>query len=586
LKGLRLRLAIPVIVLITLLFGGLAIYYGNVIRNNEIVELEKKTIADALLLSDYLSSHSGSAQIPIDTIDQITHRWSQVLGARVTIVGLDGLVLGESHADKARMDNHLDRPEVQQSLVDGVGKSIRFSRTEGEEFIYIAVPFTNGKEPIGFARLSIPTSQVNAEISSLLQPLILATFIAIASSILMVGLFADYLARPIRKLNEEINRSTTENLNFESYPSDQDEIRQLASNFDTIFRKFRTQISILKKEQLRLESVLDRLTDGVIIVDEDGKIQLINPAAQKMFDVYRTNALGESLAKVTRHHQLVELWRETRVGNSYNSIVVELPKRNLLLQAIGSPLAEYLPGNTLLVFQDVTHVHHLEIIRRDFISNISHELRTPLASLKALTETLLDGALDDPFVSRHFLTQVDTEVDSLALMVQELLELSRIESGKVPLHLDMVSPEELISPAVDRLRLQAERSSLTLRVEIEPELPNVIADPIRMQQVIVNLIHNSIKFTPAGGEITISAKCEDKSIIFSVHDTGIGIAQHDLPRIFERFYKADRARSGGGTGLGLAISKHLVEVHRGNIWVESQEGIGSTFYFSLPQSSK
>jgi two-component system, OmpR family, phosphate regulon sensor histidine kinase PhoR len=237
----------------------------------------------------------------------------------------------------------------------------------------------------------------------------------------------------------------------------------------------------------------------------------------------------------------------------------------------------------LLIFHNLTRMRKLETIRQDFISNISHELRTPLASLKALTETLQETALDDPPAARRFIERIETEVDSLSLIVSELLELSRIESGRVPLKMSAIDPCELIRNAMERLGLQAERAGLSVILNCPDRLPRVLADSERLEQVLVNLLHNSIKFTEAGGEIEIKAHESDQNLVeFSIRDTGVGIAAEDLPRIFERFYKADRARSGGGTGLGLAIARHLVKAHGGDIWAESQVGKGSTFYFTIP----
>jgi two-component system phosphate regulon sensor histidine kinase PhoR len=283
-----------------------------------------------------------------------------------------------------------------------------------------------------------------------------------------------------------------------------------------------------------------------------------------------------------RLYQVVDIWEKARRENAQETETLDLLNRGQSLQVIASPLGGVLQGSILLIFQDLTRVRQLETIRRDFVSNISHELRTPLASLKALTETLLDGALDDPPAARRFLSRFETEVDSLSLMVSELLELTRIESGRVPLEFEPVRPEMLIQGAVERLYLQAERAGLHIEIEENRGLPAVLADPPRMQQVLMNLLHNAIKFTPVGGRITLAAEPEAGGVVFRIRDTGVGIPAEDLPRIFERFYKADRARSGGGTGLGLAISKHLVEAHGGRIWAESVQGGGSTFYFFIP----
>ena len=237
----------------------------------------------------------------------------------------------------------------------------------------------------------------------------------------------------------------------------------------------------------------------------------------------------------------------------------------------------------LVVVQDLTRLHQLQTMRRDFISNISHELRTPLASLRALVDTLNDGALDDPVAAQRFLKHMEVEVDALTQMVQELLDLSRIESGNAVLQLAAVPAATVIAHGAERLRTQAERAELDLQIALDEALPNVHVDVGRIEQVITNLIHNAIKFTPAGGVITVSALArENSTVMVKVADTGVGIAYEDQPRIFERFFKADRARSGGGTGLGLAIAKHIVQAHGGRIWVDSKPGRGSAFYFTLP----
>jgi two-component system phosphate regulon sensor histidine kinase PhoR len=300
-----------------------------------------------------------------------------------------------------------------------------------------------------------------------------------------------------------------------------------------------------------------------------------------MFGVASGAATGKSLVEVVRHHQPFELWQRCRQAGSIQQGVIEINK-NLALQVAATLFDQALPGSTLLLFQDITHQRQIEAMRRDFISNVSHELRTPLAALKAIAETLQDGALDDPPAAQRFLERMETEVEALNLMVSELLELSRIESGRVPLERVPTRPGDVITLAYERLCLQAERAQLQLDVECPENLPSVMADSTRLQQVAVNLLHNAIKFTPEGGKVTIGAAAEDQAVRFYVRDTGIGISSDDLPRIFERFYKADQARSGGGTGLGLAIARHLVEAHGGRIWAESELGKGSTFSFTIP----
>jgi len=323
------------------------------------------------------------------------------------------------------------------------------------------------------------------------------------------------------------------------------------------------------------------MTDGVLIADPDGRVQLLNPAAERIFQIAAQKGLGRSVVEVLRYHQLVDLWRAAKEGERQTTML-EIGPQHLFLQVTGMPLKTSLKGNSLILFQDLTQLRRLETVRRDFISNVSHELRTPLASLKALAETLQESALDDPPAARRFILRMETEIDNLTQLVNELLELSRIESGKVPLSFHRVQPCDLLKPAYERMSLQVERAGLALVLDCPPALPEVFADPDRITQVMINLIHNATKFTPPAGKITLSAYQDGQFIVFFVKDTGVGIAKKDLARIFERFYKADRARTGGGTGLGLSIARHMIESHGGFIWAESEEELGSTFYFSLP----
>jgi two-component system phosphate regulon sensor histidine kinase PhoR len=265
---------------------------------------------------------------------------------------------------------------------------------------------------------------------------------------------------------------------------------------------------------------------------------------------------------------------------------VELPARRQFLQLIVIPDTH--ASGSLLLVQDLTRVRRLETVRRDFISNISHELRTPLASLKALTETLQNGALADADAGPRFLGRINAEVDALTQMAQELLDLSRIESGQVELILAPLAPKSLITSAAERMRMQAERASLKLSIKCEDGLHSIRADKSRLEQVLVNLIHNAVKFTKPGGEIALEAESISggppygDGIRFAVRDTGVGIPSESLSRIFERFYRVDKSRTGSGTGLGLSISKHIIEAHGGKIWAESDEGRGSVFYFVIP----
>jgi two-component system phosphate regulon sensor histidine kinase PhoR len=335
-------------------------------------------------------------------------------------------------------------------------------------------------------------------------------------------------------------------------------------------------------ERNKLDILLNHTSDGLLLVDPHGYVLTINKSAARMFDVSENEATGNTITGVVRHYQLVETWQRCRDSGESQIIAFEIPRKRMFIQCAALPITRNSLNFVLLSIQDLTHLRRLEAIRRDFISNVSHELRTPLASLKALTETLLTGALEDKKASQRFVEQIEAEVDSMSILVQELLELSRIESGKVSLRLEAVPPHILLSEAGARLELQAERAGLAINIECAEDLPPALVDPPRIQQVLTNLIHNAIKFTPSGGTITLSATLHNDTILFSVKDTGIGISADDMPRIFERFYKSDKTRSSSGIGLGLAIARHIVEAHHGEIYAESKEGQGSTFSFSIP----
>jgi two-component system phosphate regulon sensor histidine kinase PhoR len=358
------------------------------------------------------------------------------------------------------------------------------------------------------------------------------------------------------------------------------ELQNLSSALASIIAAFDLRHSTLESERARLATVLDQITDGVLIADAQGIIQFANPAADRLFQT--SNPVNRSITEVIRNHQLVEAWRRCQQTRQLQSESVEVPTRHQYLQLVVIP--DQHSSGSLLLAQDLTQIRRLETVRRDFISNLSHELRTPLASLKALTETLQDGALEDPPAARRFIDQIQIEVDALSQMVTELLELSRIESGRFSLNFRPVAPRTLLDSASRRMRLQAERAGLVLQVECAEDLPNVQMDVQRMEQVFVNLIHNAVKFTRPGGQILLFAEAGPGEVRFAVRDTGIGVPADEGARIFERFYRVDKSRSGSGTGLGLSIAKHIVEAHKGRIGMESIEGQGSTFFFTLPLS--
>lgn len=399
---------------------------------------------------------------------------------------------------------------------------------------------------------------------------------AIVVSILFLILAAWYAGR-YYKLRRDIVEFT-DRLRTTDATTEIRELEAISSAITSMITNANQKLADTESERARLATVLEQMTDGVLIADSHGIVQFANPAAGRLFQT--SDPTNRSIAEVVRHHQLVEAWRRCQQTRQMQSESVELPTRHQYLQLVVIP--DQHSSGSLLLAQDLTRIRRLETVRRDFVSNLSHELRTPLASLKALTETLQDGALEDPPAARRFIDQIQIEVDALTQMVTALLELSRIESGRLILDLKPIAPSDLLISASKRMAMQAERASLRLRVKYAQNLPPVNMDLQRLEQVLVNLIHNAVKFTRPGGEVVLFAEPDQGLVRFAVQDTGIGIPEEDISRIFERFYRVDKSRTGSGTGLGLSIAKHIVEAHGGKIWAESIERQGSTFYFTIP----
>jgi two-component system phosphate regulon sensor histidine kinase PhoR len=579
--SIRWRITLPYAALIIITMFVLGFYLSNFVEQTYVDNLEAGLLTQAKMVGDVVAP-----LLPLggrtDDLDLAAKHWAVIVGGRVTIIGLDGVVWGESHEDRTIMENHINRPEIAAALANGQGSSIRFSQTVGYQMMYTAILVKENDQSLGVVRVALPLQEIESNINHLRGIFLTFTLIITALAILLAALIAGRTARPVLQLTEAVRYLASGELTDQPLTSTLDEVGQLTQAFNSMSVQLRNQINALETERGKLAAVLQEMTDGVLIVNNEGYIQLINPAAERMFGAIQKDTVGNTLVETLRHHQPYEMWQRCRSTGEDQNASFEVGSKRIYLQGTATLLVQSLPGSTLLLFQDMTRQRQIEMMRRDFISNVSHELRTPLAALKALTETLQTGALDDPPAAHRFLEQMETEVDALSLMVTELLELSRIESGRVPLDRKPTRPVDIIYPAYDRLNLQAERSKLIVTVECPEDLPSVLADAARVQQVVVNLLHNAIKFTPQGEKILLQAQVQNDSVLFSVHDSGIGIAATDLPRIFERFYKVDRARATSGTGLGLAIARHLVEAHGGKIWVESAPGKGSTFYFTIP----
>lgn len=417
---------------------------------------------------------------------------------------------------------------------------------------------------------------------------VLATIIVVVLGIGIAAFSGEALThrtvKAVRQLTAAARAMTEGRLNQHVDADASDELGDLVYTFNQMAQRVDELVTQLSQEHSRLAAAYESSSNGLVAVDRHAAIAYMNPAAETLLNARASAAIGQPFLYTVRDHelhaQLMRCLSEQQRQTSY----LEIGPEPRYLQVVMFPISGGGDWAALMVFTDLTETRRVDAIRRDFVSNVSHELRTPLASIKAAVETLAAGAIDQPETAQDFLQRISKEVDRLTGLVSELLELSRIESRAADLNRTPLDYAALLAEAVERMQPQAERRGVTLSLNVPSELPTIVGDAERLQRALTNLIHNAIKFTPAGGSVRVSAEAKDGVIATQVTDTGIGIAQEDLGRVFERFYKADRSRSGEGAGLGLAIAKHIVQAHGGEISVQSQVGLGSTFTFTLPCS--
>jgi len=576
-RRIRWRIALPYLILMVVMMTVFTIVIIRHIRQEETEHWEEQLLDTTQLVASGTSENDW-VQGESLTLPKLAARTSATYGVNVTFLDVNGNILGSSVDHALLPENPLAMLAVSEALTDGQG-----ARVVNQE-IAVAVAVINSEgEKLGVVQLQTPVSYFQLDLSWFIWLAVAIILISGASVMLLALIVSDSSYKPVEVLSIAVQQMRLGNFKNLEFPETAYELSELSQALQAMAFHIGDQIVTLTSERAKLVAVLDQMADGVLIADANGRVQMLNPAAERLFQIKESAGLGRSVVEVIRYHQLVELWRKANSGQR-QSTMLEIGSQHMFLQVVAIPLKTALPGNTMILFQDLTQLRKLETVRRDFISNISHELRTPLASMKALAETLQESALEDPPAARRFITRMETEIDNLTQLVNELLELSRIESGKVPLSFHRIRPHDLLKPSYERMALQAERAGLELILDCQEDLPIVFADPDRITQVLINLIHNAVKFTPPGGKITLSAYEDKDQIVFFVRDTGVGIADKNLSRIFERFYKADRARAGGGTGLGLSIARHMIESHGGYIWAESEEGVGSTFCFTLPFS--
>jgi two-component system phosphate regulon sensor histidine kinase PhoR len=520
-------------------------------------------------------------------------------GARVTIIDHTGRVLVDSEADADKMENHANRPEVQDAFARGTGQSVHRSVTFGRELVYRAQRYDRaGSDPI-VVRLAVPLSQIDLSLVELRQRLLIATLVVLLSGGLVSFAFARIFAARVQRLQRFSQRIAEGDFRPLLREGPRDELSDLADSLNQTAARLDREIRLLSGERNRSSAILRSMVEGVAVIDAEERLVFYNRAFSEILIVDSANAEGRPLIEVVRNSDLVGLIRRALRGDeglqsditmgitqTRSFSITAAPVKALDAPASGrDPQAK--PSGAVVVLHDVTELRRLERVRQDFVANVSHEFKTPLTAIQGFAETLLAGALDDPENNRRFLEIIRNHAIRLARLTNDLLKLARIEAGKMEVEFSSVSLLELIEGCTETTLLKANRKEITLEITVPPQLPAVRGDAALLRDVLQNLLDNAIQYTPARGHISVSATAGPREAVVTVANTGIGIPLADSERIFERFYRVDAARSreAGGTGLGLSIAKHIVEAHGGKLWVESTVGQGSRFSFSLPLDS-
>ena len=506
-------------------------------------------------------------------------------GVRVTVIASDGQVLADSQSDPQTMENHADRPEIRAALATGHGQSIRHSVTINSNLLYHAVRLSSAGAPPVVLRFALPLQTVDQEIWEFRRRLWLASLL-----VLLVTGTASLLIS--RSFSDRVNRLTdffqrVAEGDFRPLGADRagDALEALAISLNATAARLDRTIQTLTEERNLSSAILGSMVEGVAVVNASERLLFANRGFAEILGLDLPPQSGSALLEVVRQTELIEAVRGVLKGEPRveAEIVTGTLRQHFFAVTVAAVSAAETSG-AVIVLHDITELRKLERIRRDFVANVSHEFKTPLTAIQGFAETLLAGAIDDPQNRIRFLEIILEHSRRLARLTDDLLKLSKMDADKLELEIRRLSVSVFVESCIEIAQRPAANKDLRISVKLPERLPDIAADRRRLAEVLQNLLDNAMQYTPAGGQIMVSASANGAEMTFTVSDTGIGIPQADQPRIFERFYRVDVARSRevGGTGLGLSIAKHLVEAHGGRIWVHSEVGQGSQFYFTVP----
>jgi two-component system phosphate regulon sensor histidine kinase PhoR len=584
--SLRGRMVLTAVVAAGVALAVLLLLAGPSLARRSLDQAFASLTAEARLMARVVEEQLAAGTSP-EALDPVVDAASREVNARVTVVAPDGRVLADSAAsgpELARVANHADRPEVQGALAGETRRAERRSETVGRELLYAAVPVQSRGRIVGVARLSRGIEEIEETGRDLWRAGALALLLALLATGLLSALLSASLGRSVEEIMETARQYAQGNLAARIRVGRDDELGELARIINQSADQLQGRMAEIARDRGRTDAILSAMDDGVLAVDHRGTVILANPSLVKAMEL--KDALGRHYLEVIRQREVGSLIEEVLRTGERGEAEVELLqlRRVFTITVVPFPGESGTPHGAILTFNDATERRRLEDIRRDFVANASHELRTPLTSIRGFVEALEDGAIDEPPKAQRFLGKIRTHADRMAALVEDLLELSRLESGDRAPEWEETLPSDVAEDVVASFAGLATRKDISLRLE-DRGAPAVLTDPERLRRILENLVDNSVKYTPDGGGIAITTSAgPNASARIEVADNGPGIAPEHHARIFERFYRVDKARSRelGGTGLGLSIVRHLAEGMGASVSVESEPGRGARFTVVLP----
>ena len=583
--SLRGRMVLTAVVAAAVALAALLLLAGPALQRRALHQTGETLSAEARLMArvveDALARGTGT-----EALDPLIDEASRDVGARVTVIAPDGRVLADSAVsggELATLENHAGRPEVRGALAGGVGQAQRRSATLGADLLYAAVPVRHRGEVVGVARLSRSLGSVAEQGRALWRSAALALLLALVATGLVTLLLSAPLARSLEEMMEAARQYAGGNLAARIRVRRRDELGELARIINLSADQLQERMAEIARDRGRTEAILSAMDDGVLAVDHRGTVVLANPWLTRTLELHEP--VGRHYLEVIRQSGVGALIEDTLRTGARRAAAVELLQLGRVFDIVAVPFpdAEGAPHGAVLTFNDATERRRLERMRRDFVANASHELRTPLTSIRGFVEALEDGAVAEPETAQRFLGKIRKHADRMAALVDDLLDLSRLEGGRAPEWKETL-PSEVAEGVVASFAGSATRKGISLR-HVDQGAPAAVTDPERLRRILENLVDNAVKYTPERGHVEVTTSPgPDGSARIEVADDGPGIAPEHQDRVFERFYRVDKARSRelGGTGLGLSIVKHLAEGMGASVAVESEPGKGSRFIVTVP----